>query len=85
MTLKLGTKEIAVDSIFKVVVTGAYTATIHFIFGNAIIVRCRASEFVDEPTYRSRFHFHGTPAELYRLVQRLKRKAWLRRERKNEK
>ncbi len=55
MTLKLGTKEIAVDSISKVVVTGPYTATIHFIFGNAIIVRCLASEFVDEPTYRSRF------------------------------
>ena len=77
MTLKLGTKEIAVDSISKVVVTGAYTATIHFIFGNAIIVRCLASEFADASIYRSRFHFDGTPGQLYRRVQRLKREARL--------
>ena len=85
MKLKLGTKEIAVDSISKVVITGVYTAKIYFVFGNAIIVRCRASEFVDAPIYRSRFHFHGTPTQFYRLVQRLKRKAWLRREREKEK
>lgn len=77
MTLKLGTKEIAVDSISKVVVTGAYTATMRFIFGNAIIVGCRASEFVDASIYRSLFHFDGTPRQLYRRVQRLKREARL--------
>lgn len=75
MKIKLGTKEIAVNSISKVIATGYHTATIHFIFGNAIIVQCNASEFVDEPAYGSIFHFDGTPTELRQLVERLKIRA----------
>ena len=84
MKLKLGSKEVAVDSISKVVGRGKHTATVHFVFGNAISVWCCASEYVDEPAYGCVYHFDGTPTQLRQLVQRLKRKAWLRREREKE-
>lgn len=84
MKLKLGTKEVAVDSISKVVGRGKHTATVHFIFGNAIIVRCSPTESIEGCTRTSTFHFDGTPTELRQRVERLKRKTWLRREREKE-
>ena len=75
MNIDLGAQKVAVNSISSVVAIGSYTATIHFIFGNAIKVRCCASECVDKFTCRSMFHFHGTPTELRQLVERLKSEA----------
>ncbi len=72
MKIDLGAKKVSVNRISRVVETGPYTATVKFIFGNAIKVLCCSSEFVDEPTYGSIFSFHGTPKELRDLVKRLK-------------
>lgn len=79
MKLKLGTKEIAVDTIAKVIGCGKHIAIVHFIFGNAIIVQCRATEYIDNLAYECMYHFDGTPKELRQRVRQLKRKAWLRR------
>lgn len=84
MKLKLGPKEVAVESIAKVVSCGKHTATVHFIFGNAISVWCRTAEYIDNPAYECVYHFDGTPRELRQRVKRLKRKAWLHREREKE-